>query len=453
MYGTSSSLIFGRQIHSPLHLSEPLSTAWLIFHCFPVMATFIAYQPGANAPPFENHVFGKSPPVASSTCVSSRQSSKSPNQTKSVGKADFVDFVDLTASHQDTPRECLALRELLEPMCHDPDKCGIRFTRDRSSGATCSDKNDDDIDCESEASDLPSLYEIFTRNDTQFGGSGEFGCKVFASSAPVDRTSEERGREGDSEEIADLAAATVTSVQLGASQDNPIVLDDDQPVDAHHDATVPDGEKPTFEIADPADPSHPSSNLSRGSTDPRTNDGKNTSDHLAKYNTDNPMGHEQEEGNESHKDDAVHTRALARGSGDNERSCSDSTDSDAPASVGRIHDVFAEYEEMFGLPKSKQKAARSTLPDCPESETTAGSIPRGVIQGEPWAAAGDGVTDLEQAAESAGGDAARLSKRGIENESGLEIVGQETDTAEVKSQGVHALAGNCHSGKILSPRC
>ena len=158
------------------------------------------------------------------------------------------------------------------------------------------------------------------------------------------------------------------------------MLDDDQPVDAHHDAAVPDGEKPAFEIVDPVDPSGPSSNLSRGCTDPRMNDGKNTSDHLAKDNADNPTGHEQEEGNKSHKDDAVHTHALARGSGDNECSGSDSgTDSDAPASVGRIHDVFAEYEETFGLPKSKQKAAHSTLPDCSESETTVGSIPHDVI--------------------------------------------------------------------------
>lgn len=53
-------------------------------------------------------------------------------------------------------------------------------------------------------------------------------------------------------------------------------------------------------------------------------------------------------------EDAVHTRALARGNGGND--CSGSgADSDSPASVGRIHDVFAEYEETFGLRKSKQR--------------------------------------------------------------------------------------------------
>lgn len=47
----------------------------------------------------------------------------------------------------------------------------------------------------------------------------------------------------------------------------------------------------------------------------------------------------KKEGNESHNDDAVHIRALAKGNGDSD--CSGSgADSVAPASVGRIHDVF-----------------------------------------------------------------------------------------------------------------
>lgn len=192
------------------------------------MATFIAYQPQVNPPPFGNSTFSKSPTaVGSSSCGSSRQGSKSPNQTKSVCKADFVNFVDLTASHQDTPREYLVLRDFLEPMGHDPDKRGIRISRGTSSGAICSDKveageegdkDDDDIDCESNAGDLPSLHEIFAQSNKQFGSSDAISCKVSASPAPVSRTCEERGREGDSEETANPAAATVTSVQLGASQ-------------------------------------------------------------------------------------------------------------------------------------------------------------------------------------------------------------------------------------------
>lgn len=115
------------------------------------------------------------------------------------------------------------LRELLEPMCHDPDKRDIRVARDRGSGATCSakteagdevDKNDNDDDCKSEASDLPSLHETFTQNDPEFEGSSKFACKVFASPATIDRTS----GECDSEEVANLVPATVTSAQLGASR-------------------------------------------------------------------------------------------------------------------------------------------------------------------------------------------------------------------------------------------
>ncbi|KAK5202682.1 hypothetical protein LTR96_011437 [Exophiala xenobiotica] len=308
------------------------------------MAAFIAYQPRGNAPRFDNHTFSKSPTVGSSTCASSRQSSKSPDQTNSVGTGDFVDFVDLTASHQDTPRACLVLQELLEPMCRSPDNSDIRVARDRSSGATCSDKieagdegdkDDDDVDCKSEASDLPSFHEILTQNNPAFGGGDEFGCKVFASPATVDRTGGERGREGDSEEVANLAnlvPATVTSIQLGASRDHPIVLEDDPSVDTHHDGTSLDDERPTCQAVDPAYPGDECPKLSGGCA-ARTDDGKHGPDYSAKYNTDNRANHKQEEGNEPHNDDAVQARALAGDDGDND--CSGSgVDSDAPASVG-----------------------------------------------------------------------------------------------------------------------
>ncbi len=232
------------------------------------------------------------------------------------------------------------------------------------------------------------------------------------------------------------------------------MLDDDQPADAPHHACAPEDDEPSsFGMAGPAQPIGPCPNSSEACTDPRTNGEKNTADHLAKYNVDNPMNHEQEEGNESHKDGGVRTRTLVRGGGDNGCSGSDSgTDSDAPASVGRIHDVFAEYEETFGLPKSKQQAARSTLPDCSESETTAGSTPHDFIRGDPRVTADGGVTDVEQAAEAVGGDAARPSQREIGNGSTFwsrqEIIRRETATAELRSPGVHALAGNCRSGKF-----
>ena len=124
---------------------------------------------------------------------------------------------------------------------------------------------------------------------------------------------------------------------------------------------------------------------------------KKTPDYLAKYDTDKAK---------SKKKAINHARGrcpyscegttLARGSGGNECSGSGSgsdIDSDAPAPVGQIHDLFTEYEEHFSLPKFKWKAARSTLLDCLVRETAAGSIPRGVIQGEPRVAADDSISD------------------------------------------------------------
>ncbi|RMZ88489.1 hypothetical protein DV736_g4289, partial [Chaetothyriales sp. CBS 134916] len=133
--------------------------------------------------------------------------------------------------------------------------------------------------------------------------------------------------------------------------DNPIVLDDDQRVDTHHDDIILDGEHPTCEGTDPVLPGDESPSLPGRYADTGTEDRKNTPDYLARYNTDSCISQEQG-GNGSHKDDVVYTRTLARGSGSNE--CNSSgIDSNAPASVGHIHDVFAEYEEAFGLSKSK----------------------------------------------------------------------------------------------------
>ncbi|KAF7507511.1 hypothetical protein GJ744_010442 [Endocarpon pusillum] len=64
---------------------------------------------------------------------------------------------------------------------------------------------DNNIDCESEISDLPSLADIFLRSDSGFN------CK------------------GDRENSA--FAATAAGIQLGASLDRLIVLDDDWPAD------------------------------------------------------------------------------------------------------------------------------------------------------------------------------------------------------------------------------
>lgn len=223
------------------------------------------------------------------------------------------------------------------------------------------------------------------------------------------------------------------------------MLEDDQLVDTHHDRTSLDDERSTCEAVDPPYPGDESPKFSGGCADSCTDDGKHTPVYSAKCNTDNRANHGQQEGNKSHDKDAVHTRALAGDDGDND--CSGSgADSDSPASVGRIHDVFAEYEETFGLRKSKQKAAHSTLPDCTEREAIGGSLPRDVLQEELRVA-----TDVEQAAEAAGDDVARLSKREIGSgpifQPRQEIDGLEMKTEEIRSQGIHTLAGDCHSGK------
>ncbi|KIX02388.1 uncharacterized protein Z518_08329 [Rhinocladiella mackenziei CBS 650.93] len=200
----------------------------------------------------------KSPTVGHPSWVSSRQSSESPQQATSVSNADFVDFVDLTPSHRDAARENLIEREILEPTGHNPDERGIRVARAHSTGATDNDKikdgeeddkDDDDINYEIETSDLSSLQDIFARSGTGFGGNDDLSCKAFASLDSVDRTSKDRCHEGNSEHSANPAATNPTCIHPGASRDNPIVLDDDQPVDTH-DADVSNDEKPIFEVAD-----------------------------------------------------------------------------------------------------------------------------------------------------------------------------------------------------------
>ncbi len=233
------------------------------------------------------------------------------------------------------------------------------------------------------------------------------------------------------------------------------MLDDDQSVDIP-DAASPDDQKPTLEVADLAPPSDPSPTLSGGFAEPRTEDGKDAPDSLAKYNTNDPAGDEKEGGNnKSEEDDAFHTRTLTRGNGSNE--CSDSViRTDAPASVGPILDVFTEFEETFGLARRKQKTVVTTLRDCPDRDVTTGSIPRPVSQGEPRSAADDGAADMELLAETVSGDIGRnyLSEEEIENgstfQSRQESDGQETQTEDVRSQCISTLASDCHSGEFMS---
>ena len=188
--------------------------------------------------------------------------------------------------------------------------------------------------------------------------------------------------------------------------------------------------------------SSPSPTLSGGAAEPGTEDEKDGLDSLTKNTTNNPIGDEKGVSNTSHMDDNFHTRTLTRDGS--------SMDSDAPGSVGQIHDVFAEYEETFSLRKSKQRAAHSTLPRRTERETTVGPLPRQVWQEEPRVATDDDTTDVKQAADAAGDDVVPLLKREIGSayifQPRQEIDRLEAKTKKVRSQGVHTLAGN-RSGK------
>ena len=216
--GSGSLTSLYRQTNSSAsHFSE---------QCTPIMATFIAYQPRANEPSFGSHAFGKSSSVGLCGRVSNRGSSKSSQQARPVSNADFVDFVDLTTSDQDAAREYLVVREILEPMAHDPDKRGTRVARARRSGVIDSDDVedgeerdiDDDIDSESEISDLPSLTDMYLQGDSGFGGSADLSRKASASPSAVDKTGKECCREGDCENSGNPTVTTAAGTQPGASQ-------------------------------------------------------------------------------------------------------------------------------------------------------------------------------------------------------------------------------------------
>jgi hypothetical protein len=73
------------------------------------------------------------PAVSPCSQLSDGRSSRSPQQARSVGNADFVDLVDLTASDQDAARESPVAREILEPMAHIPGKRGIHVAGARTN--------------------------------------------------------------------------------------------------------------------------------------------------------------------------------------------------------------------------------------------------------------------------------------------------------------------------------
>jgi hypothetical protein len=153
--------------------------------------------------------------------VFKRQSPQHPEWARPGSNVDFVDLVDLTAfDHQDAAREYLVAREILEAVDHDSAEHRVRVARDSSSDGTDKGKFDDgdeddneddnDNDHNSQASDLPSLPDIFAQADKEFRRSGDLNLVCATSEAPVDRARKEPCREGDSDNRANPAATTRT---------------------------------------------------------------------------------------------------------------------------------------------------------------------------------------------------------------------------------------------------
>jgi hypothetical protein len=182
------------------------------------MTTFIPYQPWENAPSFKGRTFRKSPTVGLPSWALRRQGLQHSEWARPRSKADFVELVDLTVSdHQDAVREYLVAREILEPVvCDSAEQCvqvardSGRYKTDNDSedcneddnegGNEDNDEGDNDNDHNSEASDLPSLEEIFAQFDKELMGRKEC-C-----------------REGDSKDRANPAAIAALSVWPGANQ-------------------------------------------------------------------------------------------------------------------------------------------------------------------------------------------------------------------------------------------
>lgn len=228
------------------------------------------------------------------------------------------------------------------------------------------------------------------------------------------------------------------------------MLDDDHPVDIP-DAAASGDDNPTLEVVNRELPSSPSPTLSGETAELSNEDGKDNPDSLAQYKSDNPTGDEKEGGsNESHKDDALHVRIPTNGSGYDERSGS-GIGSDAPASIGQIHDVFAEFEETFGMARRKRKAVVAAVHDCPARDDAAGSTPPPVSQGGPRPATDDGAADMELLSQTVHGDIghSHLSKGEIENGPPFQPQ-QESDGRE--TQTFSTLTSNCHSGEFLCRR-
>jgi hypothetical protein len=172
------------------------------------MTTFIPYQPRENAPSFRRNTIRKSPTIGFSNWVL-RQSSQHAELARPGAGVNFADSAAF--DHQDLIQERLMAREILESVDYDSTEHRAQVVRDN-------DDNNDDSDHDSEASELPSLQEIFTKVDEEFRGSDDLSLKASISEASVHSTRKEHFREGDNEARVNPAADTDTSVPPGANQ-------------------------------------------------------------------------------------------------------------------------------------------------------------------------------------------------------------------------------------------
>jgi hypothetical protein len=175
------------------------------------MTTFIPYQPRENAPSFKRSIIRKSPAIGFSNWALRRPSLQHTEWPRPGGR---VGFVDLAArDHYDPIQERLMAREILGSVDHNSTEHHTQVTRDASR-----DDDDDDNDHDSEASELPSLQEIFAKADEELRGRDDLSFKGSISEAPVYSTRREHCREGDSEARDNPAATTITSVAPDANQ-------------------------------------------------------------------------------------------------------------------------------------------------------------------------------------------------------------------------------------------
>lgn len=199
MLGSVTYLYKGRQFYTrlfrssgPSHWSS-LQTIVNYFCSFVsrynlIMTTFIPYQPRENAPSFRRNTIRKSPTIGLSNWVL-RQSSQHAELARPRAGVGFVDSAAF--DHQDLVQERLVAREILESVDYDSTQHRAQVARDDD------DDNDDDNDHDSEASELPSLQEVFAKVDEEFRGSDDLS---------------------DNEARVNPTADTDTSVPPGASQ-------------------------------------------------------------------------------------------------------------------------------------------------------------------------------------------------------------------------------------------